>query len=489
MRHRVSVRARAARAAIAMLVMLAAAPHPAALAQDFPITEPAPTPILTPAPVVPKRRPPAPPPTPAVAPEPSDAYDPADPYAYGPPALIALIGPPALEDLPSEATAVPAQPAFGPIELLGETVATGSRAELRWRVGTSFDGGAVTTPVTVVHGSLPGPKLCLTAAVHGDELNGVEVVRRIANDIDPATLSGTVIAVPVVNLMGFSRGTRYLPDRRDLNRFFPGSPYGSAASRIAFSLFKSVVQYCDAVVDFHTGSFDRANLPQVRGDLTLPRVLELTRGFGATPVLHSPGTRGMLRLAATDHGIPAVTFEVGAPLRLEPEQIDFAVEAIQSLMHALGMTRSFRMFSEPQATFYESRWVRANHGGMLFSAVKLGDRVRQGQRLGKVVDALDNTEHEVKSPYRGRVIGMALNQLVLPGFAAYHIGIETSEQQAVEEAQQPAAPEQALERMEGDEMNESRERVESTNPGGEDSGPAILDIGPPAPDESQDAED
>jgi predicted deacylase len=338
------------------------------------------------------------------------------------------------------------------VDLLGESVEPGQRAVIRWRVGESFDGTVVSTPVTVVHGAKPGPRLCLTAAVHGDELNGVEVVRRVVNELDARTLSGAVIAVPVVNLLGFSRGTRYLPDRRDLNRFFPGTPVGSAASRIAFSLFRDIISHCDALVDFHTGSFDRSNLPQVRGDLRNPKVLEFTRGFGATPVLHSPGTRGMLRLAASDQSIPSVTFEVGAPLRLEPEKIDFAVQAINALMHHLGMTRSFRMFAEPQATFYESKWVRVDHGGMLFATVALGDRVRAGQRLGKVVDPLLNEEHEIMSPFRGRVIGLALNQVVLPGFAAFHIGIETSEEQAVEEAQHPAVGDDALERLEGDEM-------------------------------------
>jgi predicted deacylase len=277
-------------------------------------------------------------------------------------------------------------------------------------------------------------------------------VRRVLNDADPQQLAGALIAVPVVNLLGFSRGSRYLPDRRDLNRFFPGSESGSAASRIAASLFREVIVHCTALVDFHTGSFDRSNLPQVRGDLRDPQVLEFTRGFGATPVLHSPGSSGMLRLAASQRGIPSVTFEVGAPLRLEPEKIDFAVQAIKALMHHLKMTRSFRVFAEPQATFYESKWVRVDHGGMLFSSVALGDRVRVGQRLGKVVDPLANEEHEVVSPFRGRVIGLALNQVVLPGFAAFHIGIETSIQQAVEEASQSLDGDDAIERMEGDEM-------------------------------------
>ncbi len=339
-----------------------------------------------------------------------------------------------------------------PFMILGSEIAVGTRADLGWRVGESFDGNAVTTPVVVLHGAKPGPRLCLTAAVHGDELNGIEVVRRIVNEVDPRTLGGTVIGVPVVNLLGFSRGTRYLPDRRDLNRFFPGSPGGSAAARIAHSLFNEIVVHCDALVDFHTGSFDRANLPQVRGDLTEPAVLAFTRGFGATPVLHSPGARGMLRLAASFRGIPAVTFEVGAPQRIEPEQIEVAVQAISTLMHKMGMSSSFRLWAEPQATYYESKWVRSNDGGMLISTVRLGDRVREGQRLGKVVDPLRNTEQEILSPFRGRVIGLALNQVVLPGFAAYHIGIETSEQGAVEEALAPAPGVDPIERMEGDEM-------------------------------------
>ena len=379
----------------------------------------------------------------------ADAPAPADDGTDGPIADPVDDGVAAAED-----DAVPPAPPAGPqpLALLGGEVAVGTRGELRWRVSESFDGTAVSTPVIVVNGAKPGPRLCLTAAVHGDELNGVEVVRRVLNDTDPQQLAGALIAVPVVNLLGFSRGSRYLPDRRDLNRFFPGSDVGSAASRIAASLFREIIVHCTALVDFHTGSFDRSNLPQVRGDLRNPLVLEFTRGFGATPVLHSPGSRGMLRLAASFRGIPAVTFEVGAPLRLEPEKIDFAVQAIKALMHHLQMTRSFRMFAEPQATFYESKWVRVDHGGMLFSTVALGDRVRVGQRLGKVVDPLANEEHELVSPFRGRVIGLALNQVVLPGFAAFHIGIETSEQQAVEEARQPVYGDDAIERMEGDEM-------------------------------------
>jgi predicted deacylase len=344
-----------------------------------------------------------------------------------------LMGPPAPDPDANE---------FGasPIALLGARVVPGSRERLRWTTGQSFSGSVMETPVIVIHGERPGPRLCLVAGVHGDELNGVETVRRLAYAIEPKDLAGTVIAVPIVNLLGFSRGSRYLPDRRDLNRFFPGNAGGSSASRIAHSFFAAVVDHCDALVDFHTGSFDRANLPQVRADLRIPAVVEFTRGFGATAVLHSPGSAGMLRLAASRHGIPAVTFEIGAPLRLQPEEIEHGVEAIQSLMHQMNMVATRRRWTEPQAVFYESRWVRVDQGGMLFSELALGDRVEQGDLLGRVIDPVSNRSNEVRAPEAGRVIGMALNQLVLPGFAAYHLGVASSEEQVVIDAAQEAGP-------------------------------------------------
>jgi predicted deacylase len=176
-------------------------------------------------------------------------------------------------------------------------------------------------------------------------------------------------------------------------------------------------------------------------------VVDLTRGFGATSVLHTPGAPGMLRRAATDTGIPAVTFELGAPVRLEPVEIEHGVTAIETLMNNLGMTQRVRQWREPQPIFYESRWVRAMRPGMLFSDVKLGDRVRQGQRLGRVVNPLSDEVSELVAPVRGRVLGMALNQVVLPGYAAFHVGEEASEAQVIRDAALVPTPTVETERM------------------------------------------
>jgi len=345
------------------------------------------------------------------------------------------------------------------LNILGALIKPGQSRTLQWSAGQSFVGTALKTPVVVVHGVLPGPTLCLTAGTHGDELNGIEVVRRILSETSPDSLAGTLIGVPIVNLAGFSRGDRYLPDRRDLNRFFPGRANGSSASRIAFSFFAEVVGHCDALVDFHTGSFERANLPQLRGDLRIPAVLEMTRGFGATSVLHSPGSAGMLRRACTDAGIPAVTFELGAPTRLQPEEINHGVQAMQTLLYKLGIARRARLWREPQPVFYDSKWIRAGAGGLFFSSVELGDQVRDGQRLGRVIDPISNQSMEIVSTVRGKVLGMALNQVVMPGFAAFHVGVATSEKAAVEEAASGRlhAPEDLTELERVDESEEESE--------------------------------
>jgi len=320
------------------------------------------------------------------------------------------------------------------LQLLGEEIPPGTSQRLSWSATELFEGVPVSTPVLVANGMAPGPIVCLTAAVHGDELNGIEMVRRVFHDIDPEKLSGALIGVPIVNVQGFRRGSRYLPDRRDLNRYFPGNPNGSAAARIAHSLFNDVIANCDALVDLHTGSFERANLPQIRADLRNPDVLTLTHGFGAMVVLHSKPTVGTLRYAATMAGIPTVTVEAGGPSQLELAEVKHGVKGLETLLNTLGMTKRMRLWGDPEPVYYRSSWVRADNGGILLSDVSLGSTVRKGDVLGSVTDPMSNARTELFSPYSGRIIGMARNQVVMPGFAAFHVGIQTDEVSASEQA-------------------------------------------------------
>jgi predicted deacylase len=313
------------------------------------------------------------------------------------------------------------------LSLLGTEVEPGTARRLSWSATELFEGVPVSTPVLVVNGALPGPTLCLTAAVHGDELNGIEIVRRVMHDIEPDNLSGAIIGIPIVNVQGFRRGSRYLPDRRDLNRYFPGNPNGSAAARIAHSFFDKVVARCDALIDLHTGSFERANLPQIRADLRDPDVLTLTQGLGSMVILHSTPAAGTLRHAATRSGIPAVTLEAGGPSQLELDEVKVGVKGIETLIYTLGMVKKRRLWGDPEPVYYRSSWVRADNGGILLSDVGLGSTVRKGDVLGTITDPMNNARSEVLSPYSGRIIGMARNQVVMPGFAAFHVGIQTDE--------------------------------------------------------------
>lgn len=345
-------------------------------------------------------------------------------------AILCLTGVAIAQTAPAAKPAAPANASAlkpkGKIRLLGTEVAAGTRKRLTWSNGASIEGFVVPVPVIVLNGNGPGPVLCLTAALHGDELNGIEVTRRVLDDIDVEELNGAIIGIPIVNIQGFYRGTRYLPDRRDLNRYFPGNPRGSSATRMAHSLFTEVISHCSALIDLHTGSLNRTNLPQVRADLRSPQVNRMTQAFGATVVLHSAGDRGSLRRAANDAGIPSVTFEMGEPMRVQPEQVEHGAKAIETLMYALGMTKQRRYWGDPEPVYYASKWVRVDNGGILFSDVALGERVSEGELLGVVTDPLSNEQYRIYAPISGRVLGMALNQVVLPGFAAYRIGTETS---------------------------------------------------------------
>jgi hypothetical protein len=310
--------------------------------------------------------------------------------------------------------------------LLDVDIPPATATRLIWKPSRSFSGMAVDTPVLVVNGASDGPTLCLTAAVHGDELNGIEMVRRVMYELDPHKLHGMVIGVPIVNLLGFSRNSRYLPDRRDLNRYFPGNPRGSVASRIAYAFFTDVVKQCSLLIDLHTGSFYRTNMPQLRADMSNPRVADFVEMFGDIPVLNSRGSRRTLRASAVRAGIPTVTLEAGEPMRMQRDMVDAGVKTINTLMAKSGMYSKLGLWVKPAPAFYDSAWVRVNSSGILFSRMKLGDAVKEGDVLGAVNNPVSNEQVDIISPYKGRILGMALDQFVMPGFAVYHIGIHAA---------------------------------------------------------------
>lgn len=329
----------------------------------------------------------------------------------------------------------PAEPLSLSKFILDTEVKPNSSVRLTWSSETAVGGFSEATPILVVSGANPGKTLCLTGAVHGDELNGIEMIRRVMFDIDPAKLTGTIIGVPVANIMGFRRNSRYLPDRRDWNRYFPGNTHGSSASRLAHSFFTKIIMHCDALVDLHTGSFHRTNLPQLRADLADENVARLAQNFGVIAVLNGRGNPNSLRAAAVRAGIPAVTLEAGEPMAMQRDVVEEGVKAINTLLAKTGMYGKQQRWTRIAPVYYRSAWVRANQSGILFSKAELGQRVREDDVLGTVTDPITNARTTIKSPYNGRIIGMALDQVVLPGFAAYHIGIQTPEAILIEESQ------------------------------------------------------
>ncbi len=350
-----------------------------------------------------------------------------------------------------------------PLPLLNRVVDPGTFATLHWTPDQSFGSIATPVPVLVAHGTKPGPQLCLTAAIHGDELNGIEMVRRLMYKLEPDELAGTVIGVPIVNLDGFRSGSRYLSDRRDLNRYFPGNKNGSAASRVAHSLYSNIVSHCDYLVDLHTGSQKRVNLPQLRADLDNPDVVAFAKHFGGMTVLHSPGVTGMLRDAAVKDGIVAVTMEAGGPNRLETQAVNYGVQALETLLENLQMQKASRFWSAPQPVFFESEWIRADQGGILLAEVKLNDKVKKGQILGTVTDPISNTGSAIIAPYNGRVLGMAVNQVIHAGFAAFRIGEEKSTEE-VEAQAEKASKEKEKQQSDDDDSDGDSKQERAADP-------------------------
>ncbi|NES70002.1 MAG: succinylglutamate desuccinylase/aspartoacylase family protein [Okeania sp. SIO2D1] len=282
----------------------------------------------------------------------------------------------------------------------------------------------ITLPVTVINGSHTGPILWLSAAIHGDEINGVEIIRQVLQKISPSLLRGTIIAVPIVNIFGFIEQSRYLPDRRDLNRSFPGSKRGSLGSRLAHLFMAEIVSKSTHGIDLHTASDHRKNLPQIRANLHDSRTYECAKAFAAPVTIHSQTRDGSLREAATKRGIPVLLYEAGEALRFDENAIKVGVEGIMQVMGALNMYQQ-ETYIDPQPTVqtYETKWVRASCSGILRLSVKLGQKVTKKQVLGIISDAFGEKNTTVNASCAGIVIGSLQNPLVNQGDAIVHIAV------------------------------------------------------------------
>lgn len=323
-------------------------------------------------------------------------------------------------------------PLEGELRIAGQAVAPGSRTRMELPVGRLPTQTPLHLPLEVVRGVRRGPRLWLCAAIHGDELNGVEIIQRVLETLEPISLTGDVLAAPIVNVLGFIHQSRYLPDRRDLNRCFPGNAAGSLASRLAHLFMSEIVTPCSHGLDLHAGSHHRTNLPQVRGDLTHAQTRRMAEAFAAPVMIRGQAPPGSLREAASSRGMPVLVYEAGEPLRFNEPAIQIGVAGVLRVMSHLGMIPPTLDAQPPPACLevVDRIWLRARHSGILRLHCNLGQRVLPGQILGVIKDAFGDHRHAVESPCAGLVIGHSKNPLVSTGDAIFHLGTHTLEHKA-----------------------------------------------------------
>ena len=314
--------------------------------------------------------------------------------------------------------------ARAPFELAGTSVAPGTRLQIDVPVARLYTHAPLHIPVEVVHGRQAGPVLLVCGGIHGDEINGVEIVRRLLRSKQLQGLRGTLIAAPIVNVFGFVQHTRYLPDRRDLNRCFPGSESGSLGGRVAALFREQIVDHASHIIDLHTGAIHRTNLPQIRAQLkTHPETEKMAEAFGAPVILNAELREGSLRHYAQNRGVPVLTYEAGEALRFDEWAIAPGVRGVLRVMRRIGMlTGEHRRRTPPAAEVANgSSWARAPIDGILRPRVRLGARVARGEVLGLVADPFGNAEGEVVAMADGIVIGMSNLPLANEGEALFHI--------------------------------------------------------------------
>lgn len=324
-----------------------------------------------------------------------------------------------------------------------ELIKAGSRATRSLSLGNNPIGAPRDIQVHILNGAHPGPVLAVTGAVHGNELNGIGIIHHLAfgddhvadttdDFVDLSTLHGTLLLVPVVNIEGVLLGTRETPDRRDLNRMFPGRPNGNQAQRIAWAVFTEIVHRSDYLIDLHTAAATRMNVPHVRADLEVPACKAMARAFGTEVVMHSAGTAGTLRREAARAGVPTILLETGSANAFEVDSLAGGVHGVLNVMGHLDMIE--RVPTEPpyRVLVRSSRWLRSDHGGLLHLEVKGGQIVRAGDTVALVTDPLGSKVGAVVSSVTGLIVGLATTPMVRPGDPIAHVVLVKESLDAIE---------------------------------------------------------
>ncbi len=311
------------------------------------------------------------------------------------------------------------------LRIAGKRIGRGKIYDLSLEWSESYTGTREGVPVRVIAGPKPGPVVFLTGGIHGDELNGLGIIRELVFEQPPILVRGTLIAVPAVNVPGLERHSRYLSDRRDLNRCFPGTAHGSLSSRLAHTVFEQLIRHCDCGLDFHTAAVRRTNYPNIRADLSDKATGALAEAFGCELVVHSKGAEGSLRRTAGRAGIPTIVLEAGEVWKIEPGIVDLGLRGARQVLAWLGMLDGVLSTPGPIEPIRRTRWIRAERGGILKFHVVPGQPVRRGQILATNLDIFGRHQHQVTAPADGVILGMTTMPAVKPGEPLFHLAIPT----------------------------------------------------------------
>lgn len=307
------------------------------------------------------------------------------------------------------------------LKIGGVTVRAGETKDIGLELSETYTGDKIRMPVRVIRAKKPGPRVFVTAAIHGDEINGTGIIHDFLFGDSCQLRSGTLIFVPVVNVLGFENNQRYLPDRRDLNRSFPGSAKGSMAGRIAHRLMTEIVAKCDYGIDLHSAAFQRTNYPNVRADLSNPEIRKLAAAFGCALVIDGKGPLGSFRRESARSGCPTIILEAGEPWKIEPSVLQIGVQGIRNILIHLRMQDGENTPPPYQATVRKTQWVRATVGGILKFHISPGEFVHEGQAIATNYSILGKEQNIIISPTNGIAIGMATMPAVKPGEPVCHI--------------------------------------------------------------------